>query len=206
MKLLYGILLMPMTILCQSFIKIQCNETLQLPIGSSHYQFNFSENGKKKSFNELELASYRFTLPGIYEIDVLGKRDKEEDCLHVQLPSKIDLIVDSIQIHFIENSIRTSEPIRMNHNTEGISLFVDVEVSNFFGDRVQMNSNKVTAAGIGSSITASLDSKFFKLNEGKHTLNYHLKGVCSEASYIQFDFLAPNGTIFPLALKTPVQK
>lgn len=208
MKFLYVILLMPMASLCQKSVNIQYNEALQLEIGSGHYQFNFTENGSQKSLNEIQLSAYMFKFPGRYDIAITEMKDKKEtveDCLHLHLPEKMILSVDSIQIHFIGSSIRTSQDLFANRSTEGIDLFIDVDVLNFLGDKVQLNSSIVTTAGIGSSITASLDSSFYHISEGRHTLTYHLKGVCSEASYIQFDFLAPNGNIYPIALKNPVK-
>jgi hypothetical protein len=199
---------MPMAVLCQKTVNIQCNEGLHLATGSGHYHFNFTENGFEKSLNEHQLSSYLFKFPGKYEIDVAETKDRKdthEDCLHLQLPEKISLYVDSLQVRFIENSIRTSQPIRKNQNTEGIQLLIDVELTNGLGDIVRLNTHSIASAGIGSLIIASLDPRFYTLKEGKHTLVYHLKGISSEASYIQFDFLGPNGSVFPIALKNPIQ-
>lgn len=93
-----------------------------------------------------------------------------------------------------------SKDIKKNVDTNGILLQVDVEVSSFNNQDVLMNDGIVKTSGIGSEIIGKIDEKSKILKVGRQTITYHLSGLSTEASYIMFDFVAPNDTIQGVSL------
>lgn len=207
---IYFILLFPYILLGQETIHISYGEKLNLNIGRDQYKFNFNENGKPIVLDHNSMPNFIFNNPGSYKIQVTNVYDNGHNhtnsCEHHSLPAEIQVIVDDVKINFDRESIKLSAPIHQNQPTNHIELWIDIMIESLDGKEINMNMSTVKSAGIGTEIIATLDPSHAKLSLGKHRLKYHLSGICTQPSYIQFDFIHHNGNFEPIALLNPVIK
>jgi hypothetical protein len=200
----------PALVFCQDTMHISFNESISLDLKKSRYSFRFLDNGMNQDLTETSINKYIFKNIGLVKIAVkstnLESHKHTHDCTHTEFPEFIYVRVDSIKMKFDPTSIATSQPIIQNQATDGIDLYIDVEIENYFPSKVIMNYSTIQSAGIGSDIKAELDKEFQILSQGKHRLKYHLSGICTQPAYIQFDFLHHNNKIEPIPLPIPVAK
>lgn len=200
--------------ICPSFLWSQTNfnisfgDILPLNHGELNYSFRFKENGNNVQLKGDQIRSYVFQYPGRYRIEVEKLKHshaKETDeCLELHIPAQVFVWVDSVRMIFNPSSLVLSSPIRKNSASDGIVASIGVEIQNYYSNPVQMNEDIVPTAGIGTKIVAKLNPNQKSLPPGVHTLNYTLHGICSESSFIQFDFISHNGTISPVGLKSQI--
>ena len=216
MKILW-FLLCPLFLFGQGVFKIPYGEHLYIETPAEGHIFSLSHNEEIIPLKGSKIGNYIFEKPGLYivhikdnhqKMDVEHENELEEieSCLHPKFGDSFRVEVDSVRIKFIPNSMELSKPIYKNKSTDDMYLLIDVEIENYYGTAVSMNVEKVNSAGIGSNISAKLVDKMKSLKPGNHTLKYKLEGICTEASYIQFDFKNHNGNIVPVALKKPVME
>jgi hypothetical protein len=205
---IFFFLYIPVLALSQDTLTISFNEPIRLELRNSKFDFTIQNQSEKVELNETNINQYIFKKIGLNTV-LVKSRDvhaHEHDCTHVHISDLLYVYVDSVRIKFDPNSIKTSKPIIQNQSTEGIDLYIDVEIENYFQSKVVMNTSTIYSAGIGTEIKADLDKEFYKLSSGKHRLVYHLSGICSQPSYIQFDFVHHHGKFEPIPLTIPVAK
>lgn len=206
--ILFSISICPALLHSQENYRISYGEPLPLEGVNIPYKFSFKEKDKMVSLIGDQIHSYLFRYPGQYIISIEpldhNHPENKEECHAIKLPPRIRVDVDSIKIVFKHNTLALSRAIRKNENTNGIVATIDVEVFSYYQNPILMNTEIIRTAGIGTSIVAELDSSQFKLSSGNHQLKYHLRGICSELSFIQFDFKAHNGNIIPIGLKSQI--
>jgi hypothetical protein len=112
--------------------------------------------------------------------------------------------VSPFLVKFIDESLKVSNKIIKDINTNHLKLTIDVEVSSYNNQEIIMSEDVVVSSGVGSEIIARLDNRYKKLTPGKHKITYQLSGVCSEESYIMFDFVLPNGNIQAVPLSDKI--
>lgn len=164
-------------------------------------QFN-----NKIVFKGNTINNYVFEIPGDYYVKVNEFLDHKIDvCSHKHLPENFIVNVAPYRINFIPTSLNISDNLIKNKDTNGIKAYVDIQVETYDKSNLVMNTDIVKTAGIGTNIKAKLDDKFKNLKNGLHTVSFNLEGFSSQASYIMFDFLEPNGNIQSLALTNPIK-
>lgn len=209
MRFIFFIILhFPILAYSQDTLVISYNDSIHLELRNSKFKFKIKEGQSIIELNELSINNYQFKKNGLFLIYVesLDKHKHNEDCSHAVFPDSFFVYVDSIKMKFDPSSIQLSKPIVQNQSTEGIVLSINVEIENYFKTKITMNSNPIFSAGIGTNIIGNLDKEFHQLNSGKYKLKYNLSGLCSQPSYIQFDFIHHNGHIDPIALPNPISK
>jgi hypothetical protein len=149
---------------------------------------------------------YLFDKSGNFDIKVKEFLDhSKSECEHKHLPENFIVNVAPYRIFFDPLSVKLSDEIRINTSTSGVKLYVDITIDTIDKTIFNMNNEIVNSAGIGTKIKAKLDKKFSQLSTGKHTIYYNLEGLSTEASFIMFDFLEPNGNIQSIALINPIK-
>jgi len=76
-----------------------------------------------------------------------------------------------------------------------IVMEISVYLEAYHVDSLAIRYREVSTSGIGTSIQGMLDRNITHLYPGENRLRYHLHGLCSYETYIQFDFLDPIGVI-----------
>ena len=217
MKQIYLFLLFPIFCKSQDTTYLSFNSKLNFGEGKVNYSFHFSERDIEKTILNNDINQYVFKFPGLYRIETRSTKSKtryfsklnpnqaETDCTELILPPVFYVYVDSIFIKYKAESINTTEPICKNNPSESISLFIDVEIINYYQRAVSMDMTPIISAGVSTDITANLSAKFKNLKPGLHTLQYHLSGMATMASYIQFDFRDYHGHTVPIGLKEMIK-
>lgn len=152
------------------------------------------------------IHDFVFSQPGEYLITVeTNEPFTKGDCSHSSLPKEIALTVDRVRIKFDQQGLQFSSPIIKNKAMDGTHLMIPVIVETYDNQPVILNKQLVEVSGIGSSLTAQLESTSDTLPTGQHLLRYALKGKVTENAYLMFDFVQPNGVIQSIALQHPIQ-
>jgi hypothetical protein len=187
-------------------ICITYGESIQL--GKVNGSANFTVLGEDTtvSLNGAEINSFVFSKPGKYKILIAVKEPfTVGDCNHASLPKQINVSVSRTKMHFDGDKMQFSSPITKNKDMEGTTLSIPVFIETFDGKPIILNNEVVNVAGIGSSLTAKLNTTNLKLSEGSHILTYTLSGKVSENAYLMFDFINSDGKTQSVAMHNPIQ-
>ena len=151
------------------------------------------------------LNDFVFAVPGNYEISIHENITFEPgSCKHNTCPDMIQLKVSNTRMIFHHDEITFSDPIRVETETQGISMNVPVTIERYNAFLpLEYNSTEVKTAGIQTDITADLMAGTI-LREGKQTLVYQLKGKAHKPAYLMFDFMDINGMVQSYAMQSPV--
>ena len=151
------------------------------------------------------LNDFVFAVPGNYEISIHENITFEPgSCKHNTCPDMIQLKVSNTRMTFHHDEITFSDPIRVETETQGISMNVPVTIERYNAFLpLEYNFTEVKSAGIQTDITADLMAGTL-LREGKQTLVYQLKGKAHKPAYLMFDFIDINGMVQSFAMQNPV--
>lgn len=153
-----------------------------------------------------EINDYVFSKPGNYTItSETSVPFTKGDCNHQSFPKIIEIVVGRSKMKFDASQIQFSESIIKNKDMEGATFTIPVFIETYDHKPIVLNNDVVNVAGIGSSLTAKLDTSTLELSEGLHILSYTLSGKVSENAHLMFDFIKSDGTIQSVALSNPVQ-
>jgi hypothetical protein len=189
----------------QSSITISYGDPLPLQYIVANTSYQMDGNGTKRNLTLEDMKSYRFNEPGTYAIDFKHQHQNEtHDCSEHSTPKKLTVVVDSFRLSFLQETMKLSQPIYKQKETEGIFLLIDVDLSTYTNSAITMPKDFNLTSGIETNIKAKLDKTNLILLPGRHTLKYWLSGICQHSEYIQFDFMAPGGRIIPVGLTTKI--
>lgn len=151
------------------------------------------------------LNDFVFAVPGNYEISIHENITFEPgSCKHNTCPDMIQLKVTNTRMTFHHDEITFSEPIRVETETQGISMNVPVTIERYNAFLpLEYTFTEVKSAGIQTDITADL-MVGTTLREGKQTLVYQLRGKAHKPAYLMFDFIDINGMVQSYAMQNPV--
>lgn len=185
---------------------INYGESIQLNGVKETANFTISGEDTSVSLKGSEINSFIFSKPGIYKITIAVKEPfTVGDCSHPSLPKEINLNVSRSKMYFDGDKIQFSSPIIKNKDMEGTTLTIPVFIETFDGKPIVLNNEVVNVAGIGSSLTAKLNTTNVELSEGLQVLTYTLSGKVSENAYLMFDFIDVEGKIQSVAMRNPIQ-
>lgn len=185
---------------------INYGESIQLNGVQETANFTISGEDTSVSLKGSEINSFIFSKPGKYKIAIAVKEPfTVGDCTHASLPKEINLNVGRTKMHFDGDKMQFSSPIIKNKDMEGATLTIPVFIETFDHKPIVLNNEVVNVAGIGSSLTAKLNSTTLELSEGSHILTYTLSGKVSENAYLMFDFINAEGKIQSVAMHNPIQ-
>jgi len=210
-------LLHPFFIYCQDTVRISLNSKLNFETKELNYSFHFIYNGTAFNIMNQDINDFEFKKPGIYRIETkkLNQKNRYFSKLNTQsiptncgdaiLPELFYVHVDSLNFIYNPESIYLTKPICINEPCEGNSMYIDIEVQNYYNTLIFIPQTTVYSAGIGTSIVGILDSAHRKLMPGRHRIKYDLVGSATAPSFIQFDFYnIPNYT--PIGLKEKIRE
>lgn len=186
----------------QEVVVVSYDEKIDFGNFDSHTHFDISGMDHTKVKGN-QINQYVFAKPGDYQIKVSGK--KSGDHCESHSAETINVKVSRIRMTFDNEKMLLSESIVKNEDTKGISLTIPVHIETKDHLPALLKFTTVNVAGIGSGITAQLDSQLKELPEGKHLLHYTLSGIATENAFLMFDFIDANGKIQSVPLVTPVK-
>lgn len=193
----------------QDTIRIPLNSTIPFSISPNSYEFDLEiKKNKKIRLNSEKINAYKFNKPGISKIYPISthKHSDEHDCSIIHLPDSIIILTDHYKMEFIDSTFKLNNPIIKNKDTKGNYVEIQVLVVETYKDiPIILENKKLFTAGIGSEIKGELDTSCILLKKGINTLRYHLKGICSMNSYIQFDFIDNVGKAYSISLNSPIK-
>jgi hypothetical protein len=189
----------------QSSIAMSYGDPLPLQYIDANTSYKMEGNGNKRTLAAEEMNLYRFNEPGTYTIDLEHQHKAgTHDCSEHSTPNKLTVIVDSFRLAYLQETMKLSQQIYKQKETEGIFLLIDIDLNTYTNSAITMPKDFVLSSGIETNIKAKLDEANMILKPGHHTLKYWLSGMCQHSGYIQFDFLAPKGRIIPIGLTTKI--
>lgn len=148
-----------------------------------------------------EINQFIFCTPGDYAIKVVQRHKNFPECDH--LAQEMSVRVHPVRMRFDTQRLSLSEPIQENRETDKIVVSIPISIESFNHRPVKLSKAIVKSAGIGSSIVAIPNKSLSELPEGQHVLQYTLKGVATQNTYLMLDFVDANGQIQPALLSTP---
>jgi hypothetical protein len=197
--------------------QLQAQDTLRtalngkIPFDFSHDSYEFDieiKKNKRIRLNAEKMTNYIFNKPGITKIYPISshKHIEGHDCSIIHLPDSIIILTDHYKMEFIDSTFKINNPIFKNKETKGNYVEIQVLVAETYKDiPIILEHKKLFTAGIGSEIKGELDTNCILLKKGINSLRYHLKGVCSMNSYIQFDFIDNVGKAHSISLNSPIK-
>lgn len=210
--LLLLFLLFHYSIYCQDTIRIALNSKLNIEAKKLNYSFHFIDNANAMNIMHHDINDYVFKTPGIYPIQTkklnqktkyfsrINNQNNTANCGEIILPEFFYVHVDSLNIFYDPESIYISKPICINESCDGVSMYIMIDIQNYFNTPILMPQLPVLSAGIGTDIVANLDPAYRKILPGKHRIKYNLTGLATVSSYIQFNF-NNIGSYTPIGLK-----
>jgi hypothetical protein len=189
----------------QAIIELNYKDTTTF-ISNHKTIFKIKDPNDKIVYKGEHINQFRFNIPGSYNVDIVELIDHKPVtfCKHYHFPKEMTINVSPFLVKFIDESLKVSNKIIKDINTNHLKLTIDVEVSSYNNQEIIMSEDVVVSSGVGSEIIARLDNRYKKLTPGKHKITYQLSGVCSEESYIMFDFVLPNGNIQAVPLSDKI--
>lgn len=191
--------------------KISLGDSIPIEISKDMYLFEFNENGRSFQFNSEEILSYKFQNPGKIKIRCIEnplffKNHKHmsgdhENCSLIHLPDSFFVIVDSFKIKFHLETVKFKEVIMCGKSQTNNFAEIDAEIISFNNQKVRVPELKLLTAGIGTEISG-ISSDFIS-NTELRKIKFTLSGSCTEATFIQFDFLDQNGNASSFAKAIP---
>jgi hypothetical protein len=214
MRLLIGLifsLVIPLVCFSQDTVRISYGERINLGRVPLNFDFEASFNEKKTLILGTAINDIKFDTPGLYLIRTIekiqskyfGKKISSEE--HGQLPSQFFILVDSLSVSFISESIKTTQPIRKGQTANALLLSIECEIKHFNEIPLATPNWKVKAAGIGADLNGELIKMKKTDRKNIYLLTYSLKGICSEVGYIQFDFEANGQKIIPIGWREEIR-
>jgi hypothetical protein len=188
----------------QSNISIPYKSKIDIGAVAADAHFYITGNNLKIHLTGAAIKEYIFSSPGEYLVKVKENTHPKNDCER-HLPTEIAVHVSRIRMTFDSKNISFSSPIRKNTETTGIILSIPVTIETFDHLPAPLNFTPVHSAGIATAITAVLNPEKRELPEGTHTLQYALKGIVTENSYLMFDFVDANAQVQTVSLTTPIK-
>lgn len=214
MRLLIGLtfsLIIPLVSFSQDTLRINYGEKINLGRVPLNFDFEVSFNEKKTLILGTAINDIKFDTPGLYLIRTIekiqskyfGKKISSEE--HGQLPSHFFILVDSLRVVFISESIKTSQPMRKGQIADALLLSIECELKHFNEQSLATPKWKVKAAGIGAELDGELIEMKKTDRKDIYLLTYSIKGICREAGYIQFDFEANGQKIIPIGWREEIR-
>jgi hypothetical protein len=187
-------------------VTISYGEKINLGHVGRSTHFYISGNSKELHLKGTEINDHVFDKPGDYHVKVVNKKwHKGDDCADLHLPDEITVKVSPVKMSFDAQKLSFSTPLVKNKQTKGTTLTIPVTIETFDHRPAPLNFSQVSSAGIGTTVTADLQSERTELPEGVHLLTYSLNGIATENSYLMFDFVDANARIQSVSLLTPVK-
>jgi hypothetical protein len=179
---------------------IALGDPIPIEISKEMYVFELNENGNIFKFNSEEILSYKFQNPGKFKIRCIENPEffenhkhmsgDHENCSLIHLPDSFFVFVDSFKIIFNLQTVKFKEEIICGNAQSNNFAEINAEIVTYKNQKVVVPELKLLTAGIGTQISGSINP--FISNTHATKLKYKLSGSCSEATFIQFDFLDQN--------------
>lgn len=178
---------------------VQCMySALPMQIRMAEHQVLISSDYGRDSLVKIDnLEDYKFTFPGNYSLRLIPD-PRRRYCSHDHHDSVYRLYIAPYALTYRAETIRFSKPLRAKLPLDNIEMEISVYLEAHNRDSLAITHRFVTTSGIGTSIRGILDSRITHLHPGENRLRYHLHGLCSYETYIQFDFLDPLGVFHPI--------
>lgn len=199
-------LIAPIFLSSQGSISISYGDRIKLGRLAESYEFKIQYLDSIYSVKKTEIDQFVFDKPGIYTIKpkeiienkYFGRKIESDE--KPSLPDFFTVVVDSIKMDFLPNTIRMNHPFVLNQDMEYVLLIIDCEIKNYFGNPIDFKTKKLKlkTAGIGANVDGVLLEAEKTDTFYRYTLNYQLKGKLTSPGYIQLDFEKFNGEIIPI--------
>jgi hypothetical protein len=180
--------------------RISLGDSIPIEISKEMYVFELNENGNIFKFNSEEILSYKFQNPGKFKIRCIENPEffenhkhmsgDHENCSLIHLPDSFFVFVDSFKIIFNLQTVKFKEEIICGNAQSNNFAEINAEIVTYKNQKVVVPELKLLTAGIGTQISGVKNP--FISNTHATKLKYTLSGSCSEATFIQFDFLDQN--------------
>ena len=186
------------SVCAQSTIVQGMHSALPMQIRMAGHQVMISSDYGGDSLVKTDyLEDYRFSIPGNYRLRLIPD-PRLRYCSHDHHDSVYRLHIAPYALTYRAETIRFSKPFRAKQPLENIEMEISVYLEAFHGDSLAIRHREVSTSGIGTNIVGVLDNRITHLHPGENRLRYHLQGLCSYETYIQFNFLDPFGLIHPI--------
>ena len=186
------------SVCAQSTIVQGMHSALPMQIRMAGHQVMISSDYGGDSLVKTDyLEDYRFSIPGYYRLRLLPDPHLRY-CSHDHHDSVYRLHIVPYALTYRAETIQFSKPLRAKQSLENIDMEISVYIEAFHGDSLAIRHREVSTSGIGTNIVGVLDNRITHLHPGENRLRYHLQGLCSYETYIQFNFLDPFGLIHPI--------
>ncbi len=183
------------SVYAQSAIVQSMHSALPMPILMARHQVLISSEGISDSLVRTDnLEDYIFSRPGDYHLRLIPD-PRHRYCDHDHHDAVYRLRIAPYALTYRAETITFSKPLRAMQDLDDIVMEISVYLEAYHGDSLAIRYRKVSTSGIGTSIQGMLDRSITHLYPGQNILRYHLRGLCSYETYIQFDFLDPIGVI-----------
>jgi len=161
---------------------------------AGHHVLISSETGRDSLVKIDHLEDFRFSIPGNYSMRLIPD-PRHRYCDHDHHDSVYRLRIAPYILTYRAETITFSKPHRAMQDLNDIVMEISVYLEAYHVDSLAIRYREVSTSGIGTSIQGMLDRNITHLYPGENRLRYHLHGLCSYETYIQFDFLDPIGVI-----------
>jgi hypothetical protein len=206
-KLIFCLILcVPISLISQETISISYGERLNLGRLAESYDFEIQHLDSIFYADKIELDRFVFDKPGIYSIKPKERIENKyfgkiiESSERPSLPGSFSVMVDSIKMEFLPNTIRMNHPFAIFHDMSYVLLTIDCEIKNYYGTPINFQGKKLKfkTAGIGANVEGEVFEIEKKDNSDIYSIIYQLKGKINDPGYIQLDFEKLNGEITPI--------
>jgi hypothetical protein len=186
---------------------VQCMySALPMQIRMAEHQVLISSDHGKDSLVKTDyLEVYKFSLPGNYSLRFIPD-PRLRYCSHNHHDSVYKINIAPYAFTYRAETIRFSKPLRAKQPLDNMEMEISVYLEAHNGDSLAITHRGVTTSGIGTSIRGMLDSRIAHLYPGENRLRYHLQGLCSNETYIQFDFIDPLGFYHPIGYPNLIKR
>lgn len=197
----------------QQSVRIAYGDSLQVAHYADDFTFYIDKVDKggamRWKIDGSKFSHHIFKTPGRYQIHLSPKSsEKMTTRTHhdeeYEGPKDFEIIVDSVRVIYDATSMKLSHPIYMAKETKDIILTIEATIENYYQRPVLWDRSAIKTAGIETKIIANPIQSPNIYPLGKQILHYQLHGICTQNSYIQFDFADHNGTIIPISLTSPI--
>ena len=186
------------SVCAQSTIVQGMHSALPMQIRMAGHQVMISSDYGGDSLVKTDyLEDYRFSIPGNYRLRLIPD-PRLRYCSHDHHDSVYRLHIAPYALTYRAETIRFSKPFHAKQSLENMEMEISVYLEAYHGDSLAIRHREVSTSGIGTNIVGVLDKRITHLHPGENRMRYHLQGLCSNETYIQFNFLDPFGLIHPI--------
>ena len=186
------------SVYAQSSMVQGMHSSVPMQIRMAEHQVLISSDYGSDSLVKVDhLEDYRFSMPGNYILRLIPDPQRHY-CSHDHHDTVYMLRIAPYSFTYRAETIRCSKPLRAKQSLENIEMEISVYVEAYPRDSIAITHRSVTTSGIGTNIVGVLDNSITHLHPGENRLRYHLQGLCTHETYIQFDFTDPIGVYHPI--------